>query len=745
MNTLVALLLAAPALVSARTALCYKVESKIDKPRPTSFGFRPVTTFPNSHPMANYKVCEDDQSMTGPGKKSVFGGGDEMPEKAYWPTGYVNAKWKGCTNVVSGTFFYAYNFPTIQSTNSGFATVPGMEHSLQLFMINDLGEKTYLVLVVDVPKYENAQGEVVTPDTDGGYVDLSFKGGSVADPDDPFPGKSVLRSVKLVVMDDYNENYKNHPDFYEEFTKLVTPGVNTNAEVNAAYKVVEKHCDWDGSAAEWDSYTFNPKVTTGKLGVCPTGNIWNADRASSRMKWTWQDVKTDGMVMGPFPSKGWTLTIRVYAWRGLLRFNVGNEVAKGKVDFVDVPMSEVCYKNQNLKADAVDRVLDRMFPWLEPDGVDGNEDADLMDDVDCGGGFRIIAFECADYCGALDNCGLCVSESLKQCHWAGVDSKNFIPLGTDNVRANCVPSGKDDIGKIPQAKNSDFYAGPEQCCKICEDQTDPDSCAKLGHDGCGWCFAAERCMTGRNGNFGSHCAKIGGKAMDPEYGRITQWWTGSESTKASDKAACPQRGDYWEWKWGKWNAAGKWKAAAQAGGDWAVGLAEGDAALNGGPAQGEYWGAMMWTGRPSPPPPSPSPPPPPDPSPPPPSPSPPPPSPSPPPPPPSPPPPNCNRDYECLSGHCICPVARSAKRSRHLLFGDFAKCDGYCESPDELGSTLYQFNRKPMVGEFTYQHLPEEAATIAAGFAEARKDLSVPYPYSNLGATKIYGAHAQPL
>jgi hypothetical protein len=269
----------------------------------------------------------------------------------------------------------------------------------------------------------------------------------------------------------------------------------------------------------------------------------------------------------------------VYAWRGLLRFNVGNEVAKGKVDFVDVPMSEVCYKNQNLKAAAVDSVLDRMFPWLEPDGVDGEYDADLMEDVDCGGGFRIIAFECADYCAANNYCGMCVSESLKQCHWAGVEASEFIPLGTAGVKANCVPSGESDIGAIAAAKSSPFYAGPEQCCKICEDQTDPDACALKGGDGCGWCFSASRCMTGRNGNFGSHCATIGSAAMPQDFGASTTWWTGSESTKEADKASCPQSGSVWK--------------------------------------KNKPEGQILWKGRPSPPPPAISPSPPPSPNPPP--------------------------------------------------------------------------------------------------------------------------------
>jgi len=80
----------------------------------------------------------------------------------------------------------------------------------------------------------------------------------------------------------------------------------------------------------------------------------------------------------------------------------------------------------------------------------------------------------------------------------------------------------------------------------------------------------------------------------------------------------------------------------------------------------------------------------------------------------------------------LCPTVRNTKRSRHLLFGDFAKCNGICENPDLLGTTDFVFNKKPFEAtgkKWTYQHLPDEAAEKEAEFAAERDALGIPYPY----------------
>lgn len=110
----------------------------------------PVSTMPAAHPKVTGTVCGE-----------TFAAGSPIPANSFWSTsGAATAGGAGCTSVTSGEMFYAYNYPSTSSGNSGY----NRRNTLSIYMINDDANDAYIVLSVDIPNSGQTGGDTLSVD-----------------------------------------------------------------------------------------------------------------------------------------------------------------------------------------------------------------------------------------------------------------------------------------------------------------------------------------------------------------------------------------------------------------------------------------------------------------------------------------------------------------------------------------------------------------------------------------------------
>lgn len=159
---------------------------------------------------------------------------------------------------------------------------------------------------------------------------------------------------------------------------------------------------------------------------------WSSSEERGSFHWKWGAGRNDGSVLGPFPSKGFTLGLE---YTNIVGLN-STKCASQRPDKTDVDLFEI----------------------PQDDAL---------------GGLLIEALECSEYCQQLDFCGECSASSA--CAWCSSTQKC---LTRTNATAFC------PADNLLQDK----------CCDECYEFTSCSSCADV--PGCGWCSTQSTCVSG---------------------------------------------------------------------------------------------------------------------------------------------------------------------------------------------------------------------------------------------------------
>ena len=162
---------------------------------------------------------------------------------------------------------------------------------------------------------------------------------------------------------------------------------------------------------------------------------WNSGAGTGSGTWRWATCCTDGAVIGPMPTDGFTLTMSVTEY--------GIPATNGvRVGSWNAASSSVDFRISDLG------VATTAAPYL----------------------IKISAFKTVDYCNSFKSCGECTVESI--CHWCG---------GT------CTP--------ITNTSCPEPFVAQGECCPTCVGITTEDACVLTL--GCGWCKSGNNCISGQ--------------------------------------------------------------------------------------------------------------------------------------------------------------------------------------------------------------------------------------------------------
>ena len=153
---------------------------------------------------------------------------------------------------------------------------------------------------------------------------------------------------------------------------------------------------------------------------------WNTHAGTGRFQWKWGSCCTDGMVLGPIPSDGFTMTLKASFWHHVNQVALAsyNEVAKG-LDFTNIDIGAIF----------------------------GND-----------GELKVNGFTCDTFCASFASGGECTTSEF--CGWCGATSTCI----SQTQRYNCAAD----------------YTPPLTCFSECSEQTSRAAC--LSRPGCGFLF-----------------------------------------------------------------------------------------------------------------------------------------------------------------------------------------------------------------------------------------------------------------
>ena len=154
-------------------------------------------------------------------------------------------------------------------------------------------------------------------------------------------------------------------------------------------------------------------------------NVWDAASGTGSFTWKWGKCCTDGLVLGPFPSSAFTMSIEVKETKGLDTLRIGS---------YSVATSTIT------------------FPAEDPAAA---------------GEIRVHGLTCNAFCSAFTNCGECNTKSAgdTRCGWCSTTS-TCIPEAT---RAATCPVD---------------FKGYNTCCDVCTVHIGAEAC--IAEPGCGW-------------------------------------------------------------------------------------------------------------------------------------------------------------------------------------------------------------------------------------------------------------------
>ena len=163
--------------------------------------------------------------------------------------------------------------------------------------------------------------------------------------------------------------------------------------------------------------------------------MWNAASGTGSFTWFWHECCTDGLVLGPFPSSAFTMSIEVKETRDAN----GDLTSPKGLDALRIGSYSVVTSTIT-------------FPAEMPAKA---------------GEIRVHGLTCNSFCSTFTNCGECNSKSAgdARCGWCSTTS-------------TCIPEAN-QAATCP----ADFI-GYNTCCGICTVIVDAFAC--IAEPGCGW-------------------------------------------------------------------------------------------------------------------------------------------------------------------------------------------------------------------------------------------------------------------